>query len=118
MPLLREPGFILHGPARAELVILSNTILIWADYVTPVFSQIVYPGLPFMLPAAFMYAAWAPQPDLFTAPMGEVNRHLAHVEGWVPHAVDELVIGVCQRLLPLVIELHACYSSQDKQLSS
>jgi hypothetical protein len=62
-----------------------------------------------MLPAAFMDTAWAPQPDLLTAPVREASRHLALVEGWVPHVLDELVVGMSQRFLPLVVESLACY---------
>jgi len=61
-----------------------------------------------MVPAASVDAAWAPQPNPFIALVGEVSRNLAQVERGVPHAVDELVIGVCQRFLPLVIEPHTC----------
>jgi hypothetical protein len=71
--------------------------------------QVVDKRLPFVLPAAFMDAAWAPQPDLLTALVREVSRHLALVEGWVPHVLDELEVGVCQRFLPLVVEPLACY---------
>jgi hypothetical protein len=66
------------------------------------------PGLPFMVPAAFMYAAWAVKPNPITAPVGKISRRLAQVEGWVPHSLDEQVGGVCQRLLPLVVEPHNC----------
>jgi hypothetical protein len=61
-----------------------------------------------MLPATFMNAAWAPQPDPLCALVREISRHLAQVVGWVPHFLDELVGGVCQRFLPLVVEPHAC----------
>jgi hypothetical protein len=61
-----------------------------------------------MLPAAFVDAAWAPQPDFLCALVREISRHLALVAGWVPHSLDELVGGVCQRLLPLAVEPRAC----------
>jgi hypothetical protein len=61
-----------------------------------------------MVPAAPMIAAWAPQPDPLITLMGEVSRHLAQVEGWVSHVVDELIVGVCQHFFPLVVESHAC----------
>jgi hypothetical protein len=60
-----------------------------------------------MMPAASMDAAQAPHPDFLIGFMGEVSRHLAMVEVWVPHFLDELVGGVCQRF-PLVIEPRAC----------
>jgi hypothetical protein len=66
------------------------------------------PGLPFMMPAAFMDTAWASQPDPLMALMGEISRHLVQVEGWVPKALDELVVRVRQRYLPLVVKTHAC----------
>jgi hypothetical protein len=61
-----------------------------------------------MMPAAFMNAACAPQPHPLMTLVGEITRHLAQVEGWVPHIMDELIIGVCQRFLPLVVKAHAC----------
>jgi hypothetical protein len=56
-----------------------------------------------MLPATIMNAAWAPQPDPLTDAVREVSRHLAQIAGWVPHFLDELVRGMCQRFLPLVV---------------
>jgi hypothetical protein len=61
-----------------------------------------------MVPAAFMNAAWAPQPYLSTALVGEFSRHLAQVEGCVPNDLDMLAIRVCQRLLPLVVKSYDC----------
>jgi len=55
-----------------------------------------------------MDAAWAAQPDLLVALEGEVGRQLSQVEGGVPHALDDLVVWVCQRFLALLIEAHAC----------
>jgi len=112
MPLLQKPRVILHGPARTETA--RPTVTGGADYVTSVACQRVHPGLPFMVPAAFMDAAWASQPDPLHALVGEVSRHLAQVESWVPHALDEVVVGVCQRRLPLVVEPHTCDKCADK----
>jgi hypothetical protein len=106
MPLLRKPRVILHGPAWAELIVLAYTV--WADSVASTSCQSGNFGLPFMLPAAFMSAAWAPQPDPLIALVGEASRHLAQVARWVPQVLDELVFGVCQRFLPLVVEPRAC----------
>jgi hypothetical protein len=61
-----------------------------------------------MLPAAFLDASWAPQPDSLAALVSEISRHLALVKGWVPQIMDELVGGVVQRLLLIVVESHAC----------
>jgi hypothetical protein len=102
MPFHRKPGVIRHGPAWAKLVYLAYTVR--ADCVTFIICQSVNLGLPFMLPATFVNAAWAPQPDLLCAPVREISRHLAMVANWVPHSLNELVGGVCQRLLPLVVE--------------
>jgi len=55
MPLLRKPRVILHGPARTETA--RPTVTVGADYVTSVLCQHIHPGLPFMVPAAFMDAA-------------------------------------------------------------
>ena len=61
-----------------------------------------------MVPPAFVDAAWAAQPDSLIAFVGEISRQLAQVEGGVPHALDHVVVRVCQRFPPLVIELYAC----------
>jgi hypothetical protein len=106
MPLLRKPRVILHGPAWAKLIVLAYTV--WADSVASTSCQSVNPGLPFMLPAAIMNAAWAPQPHPLMALVGKTTRRLAQVALWVPQALDELVFGVCQRFLPLVVEPRAC----------
>jgi hypothetical protein len=106
MPLLPKPRVILHGSARTETA--KPTVTVGAAYVASMFCQIVDPGLPFMLPAAFMDAAWAPQPDLLMALVREVSRHLAWIEGWVPHALYELVVGMSQRFIPLLVEPLAC----------
>jgi hypothetical protein len=106
MPLLRKSRVTLHGPAWAKLLVLAYTV--WADCVASMACQSVNPGLPFMLPAAFMNAAWAPQPDPLMALVGKITRRLAQVTRWVPQALEELVFGVCQRFLPLVIEPRAC----------
>jgi hypothetical protein len=58
MPLLREPRVIRHGSAWAKFA--SHRVAVGADYPTFMSGQFVNPGLPFMLPAAFMNAAWAP----------------------------------------------------------
>jgi hypothetical protein len=104
MPLHRKPGVIFHGPAWAKLEYLAYTER--ADCVAS--CQICNTGLPFMLPAAFVDAAWAPQPDPLCALVREISRHLALVTGWVPHSLDGLVGGVCQRPLPLAVEPRAC----------
>jgi hypothetical protein len=106
MPLLRKPRVIRHGSAWAEFA--SIRVAVRADCVAPIFCQMVNTGLPVMLPAAFVDAARAPQPDFLCALVREISRHLALVAGWVPHSLDELVRGVCQRLLPLAVEPRAC----------
>jgi hypothetical protein len=55
-----------------------------------------------------MDAAWAAQPDSFVTFVGEIGWKLAQVEGWVPHALEELVIRVCQHFPSLVVEAQAC----------
>jgi len=62
--------------------------------VASILCQGVTPGLPLMDPAAFMDAAWAAQPDLLIAFMGEFGRQLSQVEGGVPHALNQLVVWV------------------------
>jgi hypothetical protein len=104
MPLFRKPTVTLHGPAWAKLL---GAYTVRADCVASISCQIGYPGLPFMLPAAFMSAAWAPQPDPLIALVGKITR-FAQVARWMPHVLDKLVIGVCQRFLPLVVEPRAC----------
>jgi hypothetical protein len=107
MPLLREPRVIRHGSAWAKFAKLR--VAVGANYEASIICQSVNPGLPFMLPAAIMNAAWAPQPDPLIALVGKITRRLAQVARWVPQALDELVFGVCQRFLPLVVESCACH---------
>jgi hypothetical protein len=106
MPLLPKPRVILHGSARTETA--KPAVTVGADCVASMLCQLVNPGLPFMLPAAFMNAAWAPQPDPLMALVGKTTRRLAQVARWVPHSLDDLVFRVCQRFLPLVVEPLAC----------
>jgi hypothetical protein len=106
VPLLRKPGVIRHGAAGTETATPTSTV--GADHVASILCQIVNTGLPLMLPATIMDAAFALQPDPLYALVREVGRHLAQVAGWVPHFLDELVRGVCQCFLPHVVEPHAC----------
>jgi hypothetical protein len=106
MPLLRKPRVTLHGPAWAESA--KSTVTVGADYPASMLCQSGYLGLPFMVPAAIMDAAWAPQPDPLIALVSTISRHLAQVAGWVPQSLDEMVFGVCQRFLPLAVEPPAC----------
>ena len=71
----------------------------WADYATSPLSQLVWCGVPLMLSPASMPAAWAAQPDPLVVAMGEVFRLEAMVFGGVPHALDQCVVRVRQRLL-------------------
>jgi len=105
VPLSEQPGVIRHGPTGAELFC---TYALWADCVAPSPCQGFNPGLPLMVPAAFMNAAWAAQPDLLTASMGEICRHLAQVAGGVPHALNDLVVRVCHSFLPPFTVPYAC----------
>jgi len=73
----------------------------------------VSPSLPLMVPAAFMNAAWAAQPDFLITLIGEICRHLALVMGWVPHSLNELVIRMRKRFLALLIEAYACNTSMN-----
>jgi len=78
--------------------------------VASILCQEVNPGLPLMVSAAIMDAAWAAQPDLLTAFVGKIGGQLAQVEGGMPHALDASVVWVCQRLLPFVVEAYACHT--------
>ena len=84
------------------------TVAIGENNLASFLCQLVNPGLPLMVPAAFMDAAWAAQPDSLSAAVGKIGRQLAQVEGWVPHALDKLVVRVRQQFLPLVIEPYTC----------
>jgi hypothetical protein len=53
------------------------------------------PSLPFVVPAAFVSAAWAAQPDGLVASVGVVARQLAQVLGWMPPGLDEVVLRMC-----------------------
>jgi len=92
MPLSRQAGVILYGPARTETTTSAGAV--GADYVASNLCQVVNSGLPLMDPAAFMDAARAAQPDPLMALVGEIGRQLAQVLGWVPHALNQLVVWV------------------------
>jgi len=66
------------------------------------------PGLPLVVPAASVEAAWAAQQDNSFALVGEVCRHSALVVAWGPHALYQVVIWVRQRFLALIIVAYAC----------
>jgi len=91
VPLTTNPGLIGHGLALAEGA-LSPALTVGADSFGSRFCQVGNPGLPLMVPAASMDAAWAAQPDLLCTFMGEVGRQLAQVEGGVPKVLDDHVI--------------------------
>jgi hypothetical protein len=78
MALFRKPTVNLYGPAWAKL---PGAYTVRADCVASIFCQVGYPGLLFMLPAAFMNAAWAPQPDPLMALVGKITRRLAKSPG-------------------------------------
>jgi len=112
VPLPGHPGVILHRPTGAEPFHLAFAV--WADYiVTSLICQVTYPGLPLMVPAAFMNAAWAAQADSLIAFVGEIGWHLAQIEGGVPHALNGLVVRVRQALLSLSIKSYACIKCAD-----
>lgn len=49
-------------------------------------------------------AAWAAQPHMLVAFVGEAAVQLAQVIAWMPPGLNEVVLRVCQRFLPPVIE--------------
>jgi hypothetical protein len=104
MPLPGKPGVVLNGPAHTETARPTGTV--GADCVASIPCQMSNSGLPLMVPAASMFASCAPQPDLPAALLGEVSWQLAQIEGGVPHALNNLVIRVCQRLLALLVEAY------------
>jgi len=106
VPLPEKPRVAFHGPALTETPIPTGAI--GANNMASSLCQQVNPGLPLMLPATFMNAARAAQPDFLTARMGKISRQLAQVEGGMPHALDDVVVWVRQCFLPLVIASYAC----------
>ena len=54
-------------------------------------------------PATAVDAAWAAQPHLLGTGMGDIRRPLVPIEGGVPHALDQRIVRVRQRL-PLLRE--------------
>ena len=95
MPLLGQPWVCSYRLALAEaLVALTER----ADEAVSTPSQTVNPGFPLMLSPAPMLAAWAEESDPLSAPRSEVCRLLALVTGGVPHALEECIVWVHQRL--------------------
>jgi len=99
MPLPEKHAVCGDRLALAEAA--APALAAGADYVAPVPRQGVDPGLPLVVPAATVHAALASQPDPLLAPVGEVRRLPALVEGWVPPGLDEAVLRVRQGLFLL-----------------
>ena len=70
------------------------------DKVTPLPCEALHHSFPFVVLSASMLAAWAAQPDLFLASVREVSWLTAKIEGRVPHALDQCIVWVRQRLTP------------------
>jgi len=105
VPFLGQLWVFGHRPALTKFnATPSLAVAEGASKVAFPNCQVANYGLPLMVPAAFMDTTWAFQPDLLTAPVGEVTRQLAQVEGGVPHALNDLVFGVRQHFLSLGIE--------------
>jgi len=102
VPLFRQPGVFGHGLALAKAAAFAFTA--GADFAATRLGQVTNLGLPLVVPAAAVEAAWAPQPHPFLAPAGEVRRLVAQVEVWVPPGLDEAVLRVGQGLLAFGIE--------------
>jgi hypothetical protein len=111
VPLPGQPGARGHGPTLAEF---APAFAEGADHAVSILSQMVNPGLPLVVPAASMDAAQAAQPDHSAAFVDEVAGKLARVEGWVPHALEDLVVWVCQCFPSLVIEANTCDSERSR----
>jgi len=112
MPVLEKPGLILHRLAGTEAATFAFAV--GANYVASVLCQERNFGLPLMVPAALMNAAWAAQPDLLAAFVGEIGRQLAQIEGRMPHALDHLVVRVRQRFLAPLVDTYAYTECADK----
>jgi hypothetical protein len=63
--------------------------------VASVYCQASNPSRPFVVPAAFVSAAWAPQPDGLGAFVGIVAGQLAQVLGRMPPGLDEVALRMC-----------------------
>jgi len=107
MPFPVKHGVFSHRLALTEIT-PSPAFARGAYNVTSILCQEMNSGLPLMVPATSMVAAWAAQPDPFIALVGKTGWQFAQVLGWVPHALNQLVVRVRQRLLALVIVAYAC----------
>jgi len=116
MPLLEKPVVIGHGTADTEATTPPPAVADWAAFVFFPTRQISGCSFPLMVPAAFVDAAWAAQPDRLIPSICGIGRQLAKILNWVPLALDEAVVGVCQRFLPLVVEAYACNTQVTKNL--
>lgn len=109
MPFLGQLWVFGHRPALTKFnATPSLAVAEGASKVAFPNCQVANYGLPLMVPATFMDTAWALQPDLLVALVGEVSRQLAQIEGRVPHALDDVVVGVRQHFLSLGIETFSC----------
>jgi hypothetical protein len=97
-----------HWPRTGNGKILPLADTIGAPWLAFPTCQVGDAGLPLMVPAAFVNAAWAAQPDLLTARMGEISRRFAPVAGGVPHALYDLAVRGCQSFLSLNVEPWSC----------
>jgi len=109
VPLFRQPGVFGHGLALAKAAAFAFTA--GADFAATRLGQVTNLGLPLVVPAAAVEAAWAPQPHPFLAPAGEVRRLVAQVEVWVPPGLDEVVIQVGKGLFALGVQARTCNAS-------
>jgi len=78
MPLLGQPEVIGHGAALEGITHAADDT-VGADYVTFNSCQVGNPGLPLMVPAASMDAAWAAQSDPLMVSMSKISRQLAQI---------------------------------------
>jgi len=60
--LLEKPRVLGHRLALTKIALPPSAFTEGADYVAPILRQIQHPGLPFVVSAASVEAAWAAQP--------------------------------------------------------
>jgi len=110
VPLLRQPGVVGHRLALTKAA--TSAVTGGTDNVASNSCQIpckvFQPGFPLMVPAAPVFAAWAAQPDVRSASMGEVSRTFARILGRVPPYLNETVVWVRQGFLPYLIPSRPC----------
>ncbi len=105
VPLPGQPGVGGHGTAGTEA---PAALTVGATEARNIAGQMSYGGIPLVVPAAAVDAAWAAQPHPLPAPVGVVCGCFALVAGGVPQVLYAVVVWVRQRFTAVLIQANIC----------